>query len=94
VRTQEDQADHAGVKFLNATGQSPKGMVELFTRMTNEALFNSRFIDPYLQTHPMPAERVATLIAIAKSLYAGEPLGVDLQATVYASDWYRSTRTA
>jgi len=38
VRTQEDQADHAGVKFLNATGQSPKGMVDLFTRLTNESL--------------------------------------------------------
>ena len=67
VRTQEDQADHAGVKFLNATGQSPKGMVELFTRLTNESLFNSRYIDPYLQTHPMPAERVATLVTIAKA---------------------------
>src|SRR5664279_1946808 len=26
VRTQEDQADHAGVKFVNATHQSPKGL--------------------------------------------------------------------
>ncbi|MGA8919600.1 MAG: M48 family metalloprotease, partial [Pseudolabrys sp.] len=48
VRTQEDQADHAGVKFLNATGQSPKGMVELFKRLSNEVLFNSRYIDPYM----------------------------------------------
>jgi predicted Zn-dependent protease len=61
VRTQEDQADHAGVKFLTATGQSPKGMVDLFKRLTNESLFNSRYIDPYLQSHPMPAERVAAL---------------------------------
>lgn len=67
VRTQEDQADHAGVKFLNATGQSPRGMLELFTRLSNESLFNSRFIDPYLQTHPMPAERVAALEQIAKA---------------------------
>jgi len=67
VRTQEDQADHAGVKFLNATGQSPRGMVELFTRLTNESLFNSRYVDPYLQSHPMPAERVATLATIAKA---------------------------
>ncbi len=67
VRTQEDQADHAGVKFLNATGQSPRGMVDLFKRLTNENLFNSRYVDPYLQTHPMPADRVATLETIAKS---------------------------
>ncbi len=67
VRTQEDQADHAGVKFLTETGQSPKGMVDLFTRLTNESLFNSRYIDPYLQTHPMPAERVAALERLAKA---------------------------
>jgi predicted Zn-dependent protease len=67
VRTQEDQADHAGVKFLNATGQSPRGMVELFKRLSNESLFNSRYIDPYMQTHPMPAERVAALETIART---------------------------
>src|SRR5450631_1618265 len=66
VRTQEDQADHAGVKFLNATGQSPRGMVELFKRLTNESLFNSRYIDPYMQSHPMPADRVAALEVLAK----------------------------
>jgi predicted Zn-dependent protease len=67
VRTQEDQADHAGVKFLNATGQSPKGMVELFKRLSNEVLFNSRYIDPYMQTHPMPADRIAALETLAKA---------------------------
>ncbi len=67
VRTQEDQADHAGVKFLNATGQSPRGMVELFTRLSNEVLFNSRYIDPYMQTHPMPADRVAALETLARA---------------------------
>jgi predicted Zn-dependent protease len=61
VRTQEDQADHAALKFLRATGQSPKGMVDLFKRLSNQMLFNTRYIDPYLQSHPMPAERVAAL---------------------------------
>jgi predicted Zn-dependent protease len=67
VRTQEDQADHAGVKFLNATSQSPKGMVDLFKRLSNEVLFNSRYIDPYMQTHPMPADRVAALETLARA---------------------------
>jgi len=67
VRTQEDQADHAGVKFLNATGQSAKGMLDLFKRLSDESLFNSRYIDPYLQTHPMPPERVAALEVLAKA---------------------------
>jgi len=67
VRTQEDQADHAGVKFLTATGQSAKGMLDLFKRLANESLFNSRYVDPYLQTHPLPPERVAALEALAKA---------------------------
>lgn len=67
VRTQEDQADHAGLKFLNATGQSPRGMVDLFKRLSNEVLFNSRYIDPYMQTHPMPADRLAALETSARA---------------------------
>jgi len=67
VRTQEDQADHAGIKFLNATHQSPRGMVDLFKRLANETLFSSQGTDPYLQTHPMPADRVAALEVLAKS---------------------------
>jgi predicted Zn-dependent protease len=67
VRTQEDQADHAGVKFLNATHQSPRGMVDLFKRLASDTLFASQGSDPYLQTHPMPADRVAALEVLAKS---------------------------
>jgi predicted Zn-dependent protease len=67
VRTQEDQADHAGVKFLTLTHQSPKGMVDLFKRLSNEMLFSSARVDPYLQSHPMPADRVAALETLAKA---------------------------
>ncbi|MEJ2374180.1 MAG: M48 family metalloprotease [Pseudolabrys sp.] len=61
ARTQEDQADHAALKFLRETHQSPKGMVDLFKRLENETLFSARGADPYLRTHPMPAQRVAAL---------------------------------
>ena len=67
VRTQEDQADHAGVKFLTATHQSARGMLELFKRLSNEMLFGLSRADPYLQTHPLPPERVAALEVLAKS---------------------------
>jgi predicted Zn-dependent protease len=67
IRTQEEQADKAGVKFLTATGQSPKGMYETFKRLGDELLFQSRYIDPYLQTHPMPKERVAALEELVKT---------------------------
>src|SRR6202790_5099967 len=67
VRQQEENADRAGVRFLTATSQSPRGMYETFKRFTNESLFAARGADPYLQSHPMPAERVAALEGLARS---------------------------
>ena len=67
VRQQEENADKAGVKFLNATGQSAKGMHETFKRFTDESLFAARGADPYVQSHPMPAARVAALEELARS---------------------------
>ncbi|MCP3470080.1 M48 family metalloprotease [Bradyrhizobium sp. CCGUVB1N3] len=66
-RQQEENADRAGVKFLTATQQSPKGMYETFKRFTSESLFAARGADPYLQSHPMPAERVEALAEFARS---------------------------
>ena len=67
VRQQEENADKAGVKFLNATGQSSRGMYETFKRFTEESLFASRGSDPYVQSHPMPSQRVAALEELARS---------------------------
>jgi predicted Zn-dependent protease len=67
VRQQEENADRAGVKFLTATGQSPRGMYETFKRFTDESLFAARGSDPYVQSHPMPAERVRALEELARS---------------------------
>jgi predicted Zn-dependent protease len=66
-RQQEENADRAGVKFLTMTGQSPKGMYDTFRRFTNDSLFAARGADPYLQSHPMPAERVAALEQIGRA---------------------------
>ena len=67
VRQQEENADKAGVKFLTATGQSARGMHETFKRFTDESLFAARGADPYVQSHPMPAARVAALEELARS---------------------------
>ncbi len=66
-RQQEENADRAGVKFLTASGQSAKGMYETFKRFTEDSLFAARGADPYLQSHPMPVERVAALEELARS---------------------------
>jgi predicted Zn-dependent protease len=66
-RQQEENADRAGVKFLTATGQSAKGMYETFKRFTNDSLFAAHGADPYVQSHPMPVERVAALEEMART---------------------------
>jgi predicted Zn-dependent protease len=67
VRTQEDAADRAGVKYLTATGQSAKGMYETFKRLADQVLYQTRYIDPYMQSHPLPSERVRALEGLAKA---------------------------
>jgi predicted Zn-dependent protease len=66
IRAQEDHADRAAVKFLTATGQSPKGMYETFKRLADQTLYSTRGINPYMQTHPLPSERVAALEGMAR----------------------------
>lgn len=67
ARQHEENADRAAVKFLNATGQSAKGMYETFRRFADEGLFSTHGADPYVQSHPMAAERVAALERLAHS---------------------------
>ena len=55
------------MKYLSATGQSARGMYETFKRFTNESMFAARGADPYLQSHPMPADRVEALEGLARS---------------------------
>src|ERR1700735_488765 len=58
-RAQEEQADRAGVRFLSASGQSAKGMYDTFKKFADEMMSSRAYIDPYLQNHPMPSERMA-----------------------------------
>src|SRR5262249_48348551 len=60
-RQQEEQADRAGVNFLTQSGQSAKGMYDTFKRFADQQLFAAHSADPYLQSHPMAAERIAAL---------------------------------
>ncbi|MBJ7542827.1 M48 family metalloprotease [Rhodomicrobium udaipurense] len=64
-RAQESAADQAGVEYLNKSQQSPAGMLKTFRYFANQSLGNTR-VDPYIQTHPVPADRIAQLEEIAK----------------------------
>lgn len=65
-RAQEESADRAGVKFLNASQQSAQGMYITFKRFADDMLVISSRVDPYLQSHPMPRERMAALETLIK----------------------------
>src|SRR5205823_5422297 len=67
LRQQEESADRAGVRFLTATGQSPKGMYETFKRFADQSLFAARGVDPYVLSHPMPIDRVNALEVFART---------------------------
>jgi predicted Zn-dependent protease len=79
-RQQEEQADRAGVKFLTTTGQSARGMYDTFKHFADESLFAAQHADPYLQNHPMPAERMAALEQIARTPYWNKLDSPELQA--------------
>ncbi len=65
VRQQEFAADRAAVEFLNASHQSPAGMLKVFRYFANQSI-GSVHPDPYVLTHPMPTERIAQLQDIAE----------------------------
>src|SRR6202042_1517083 len=68
-RAQEDQADRTGVRLLTATGQSAKGMYDTFKKFADEMMFSRAYIDPYVQNHPMPADRMQALADLVKTPY-------------------------
>jgi predicted Zn-dependent protease len=68
-RAQEDQADRTGVRLLTMTGQSAKGMYETFKKFADEMMFSRAYVDPYVQNHPMPADRMQALADLVKTPY-------------------------
>jgi predicted Zn-dependent protease len=63
---EESSADQAAVTFLNATHQSSRGLLETLEFM-NSKLFGVQGINPYLQSHPLPPQRIAQLKSLAES---------------------------
>jgi predicted Zn-dependent protease len=57
---EESSADQAAVTFLNATKQSGRGLLETLEFM-NQKLIGIQGINPYLQSHPLPPQRLAQL---------------------------------
>jgi predicted Zn-dependent protease len=64
-QNEESSADQAAVTFLNATKQSGRGLLETLEFM-NSKLFGIQGINPYLQSHPLPPQRIAQLQALVQ----------------------------
>ena len=64
-RVEESSADRAAVTFLNGTRQSARGMLKTFEFFAEQGLASMRSADPYLQSHPMPNQRLSQLRDIA-----------------------------
>ena len=57
-RVQEASADQAGMKFLDATHQSSRGMLQFFEKLEGQEFLLTTNQDPYLQTHPLTRDRI------------------------------------
>jgi predicted Zn-dependent protease len=60
-REQESAADQAAVTYLNATGQSSRGLLETFKRFEGQELMSEKRQDPFLQSHPLSQDRMGAL---------------------------------
>ena len=79
ARAQESAADQAAVKLLNGTGQSGRGMLELFQKLASQTMGSLKMVNPYVLTHPMPFERIRNLeSAVKQSPYYGKTDAPDL----------------
>ena len=79
-RVEESSADRAGVSFLNATRQSARGMLQTFEYFANQGIASLASANPYLQSHPMPRQRISQLSDLAhRSPYFRKKDPVELQ---------------
>ena len=62
-RAQEASADVSALKLLDATGQSPDGIIELMDTLAGQEILNEIHQDPYARSHPMSRDRVNAYIA-------------------------------
>ena len=73
-RSEEAAADRAALRYLEATGQSARGMLKTFERMAEQQMFTKKFADPYAQSHPMAQDRYNGLLRDAQqSQYFNQP---------------------
>ncbi|MEQ1707048.1 MAG: M48 family metalloprotease [Terricaulis sp.] len=61
TQVQESSADQAGASYLEASGQSGRGLISFFNDNLRPYEFQTRRVPPYLMTHPFSSDRVEAL---------------------------------
>lgn len=73
-RTQEGAADAAAMRYLDATGQSARGLLAFLGNLADQELLSTRHQAPYLRTHPLTRDRILALEDhVARSPYSDKP---------------------
>jgi predicted Zn-dependent protease len=67
AREQETAADRSAVDYLNKTHQSGAGMLTVLQRLANDSLLTASQSNPYLQSHPLPRQRITTLEQLVRA---------------------------
>jgi predicted Zn-dependent protease len=81
-RTQEGAADAAAMRYLDATGQSARGLLDFFNILSQEELLAPERQDPYLRTHPLTRDRIDALADfVGKSANSNTPVKPEFQAS-------------
>jgi len=60
-RVQESSADHAAMKYLDATETSAEGLLQFMEKLGDQELLSPAQQDPYVRTHPLTRERIDAL---------------------------------
>ncbi len=63
-RTQESVADQMAIKLLRDVGRSPAGILTFLERMRGQEALVTANQDPYIRSHPLTRDRIASLRAI------------------------------
>ena len=73
TRDQEQRADQSAVTLLNATHQSPQGLLSFMEILSGQEVLLAANQDPYLQTHPLTSQRIDFLRhAVEESPYRND----------------------
>lgn len=71
-RSQESSADQAAANYLEMTGESAEGLLEVMHAFSGQEALNAPNQDPFARSHPMSSDRIASLQErIEKSRYRG-----------------------